>query len=38
VALAGGSLPYDTYCLWKAARDHQALASFVGAVRAGVPK
>eukprot|EP01034_Spumella_vulgaris_P039168 gene39168-48377_t len=31
VALAGSSLPYDTYCLWKAARDHQALASFVEA-------
>lgn len=38
VALAGSSLPYDTYCLWKATRDHQALAAFVEAVRAGTPK
>ena len=33
VALADGALPYDTYCLWKEARDHQALSAFVDAVR-----
>jgi DNA-binding transcriptional LysR family regulator len=36
VALSGSSLPYDTYCLWKQARDHQALSAFVEAVRVGV--
>lgn len=25
--------PYETHCLWKTAREHEALASFVGAVR-----
>lgn len=35
VPLQDAGMPYDTYCLWKAARDHQALAAFLGAVRAG---
>jgi len=26
--------PYDTYCLWKTDREHQALAAFLDAVRA----
>lgn len=34
VPLKGDTVPYDTYCLWKAMRDHQALAAFVATVRA----
>jgi DNA-binding transcriptional LysR family regulator len=33
VPLAGATVPYDTYCLWKTARDHQALAAFLASVR-----
>lgn len=30
--------PYDTYCLWKTARDNAALAAFVNAVRSASDK
>ena len=32
--LATQSTPYDTYCLWKTARDHAALDAFLATVRA----
>ncbi|MBW8722038.1 MAG: LysR family transcriptional regulator, partial [Polaromonas sp.] len=35
VPLDVSTTPYDTHCLWKTARDHQALTAFVAAVRAG---
>ncbi|MGE0498034.1 MAG: LysR family transcriptional regulator [Ramlibacter sp.] len=38
VPLDSASVPYDTYCLWKTARDHQALAAFLEAVRAGAAR
>jgi DNA-binding transcriptional LysR family regulator len=34
VPLDVSTTPYETHCLWKTARDHQALAAFVKAVRA----
>lgn len=34
VPLASESTPYDTYCLWKTARDHAALSAFLATVRA----
>ena len=34
VPLEAASLPYETHCLWKTARDHTALGAFLGAVRA----
>lgn len=34
VPLDSTSAPYNTYCLWKTARGHQAMAAFLGAVRA----
>jgi len=34
VPLDMATTPYDTYCLWKTARDNPALAAFVDAVRA----
>ncbi len=33
VPLNTATTPYDTYCLWKTARDNAALAAFVSAVR-----
>lgn len=33
VPLEAASLPYETHCLWKTARDHTALGAFLGAVR-----
>lgn len=33
VPLDGDTVPYNTYCLWKAARGHQALAAFLDTVR-----
>ncbi|MCY1166480.1 MAG: LysR family transcriptional regulator [Pseudomonadota bacterium] len=38
VPLDSETTPYDTYCLWKTAREHPALASFVETVRASAPK
>lgn len=35
VPLDSASAPYNTYCLWKTARNHQAMAAFLAAVRAG---
>lgn len=35
VSLDTPSLPYDTYCLWKTARSHLALAAFLAEVRVG---
>lgn len=37
VPLDAATTPYETHCLWKTARDHQALAAFVTAVRAIAP-
>lgn len=37
VPLDAATTPYDTHCLWKTARDHQALVAFVKAVRAMAP-
>lgn len=37
VPLDVATTPYETHCLWKTARDHQALAAFVKAVRAIAP-
>ena len=37
VPLDAATTPYETHCLWKTARDHQALAAFVKAVRAIAP-
>lgn len=37
IALDDETTPYDTYCLWKTAREHPALAAFVAAVRASAP-
>jgi len=34
VPLDSETTPYDTYCLWKTARDNAALSSFLDAVRA----
>jgi DNA-binding transcriptional LysR family regulator len=34
VPLDAPTLPYETQCLWKTARDHTALGAFLGAVRA----
>jgi DNA-binding transcriptional LysR family regulator len=36
VPLLGETLPYETHCLWKTARDHAALGAFLAAVRASV--
>lgn len=36
VPLNTASTPYDTYCLWKTARDNPALAAFVQAVQAAI--
>ncbi|MBK6651715.1 MAG: LysR family transcriptional regulator [Betaproteobacteria bacterium] len=33
VPLASDSTPYETYCLWKKARDHAAMAAFLDTVR-----
>jgi DNA-binding transcriptional LysR family regulator len=38
VPLDTATTPYDTYCLWKTARDNPALAAFVDAVRAAPGK
>ena len=35
VLLDSATMPYDTYCLWKTDRDHQALTAFLAAVRPG---
>ena len=37
VPLDAATTPYDTHCLWKTARDHQAMAAFVKAVREIAP-
>jgi DNA-binding transcriptional LysR family regulator len=34
VPLDAATVPYDTYCLWKKARDHPALVAFIEAVQA----
>ena len=36
IPLSDPGAPYDTYCLWKTASTHPALAAFVDTVRAGV--
>ena len=33
IPLASESTPYDTYCLWKTARDHAAMEAFLDTVR-----
>lgn len=33
IPLASESTPYDTYCLWKTARDHAAMEAFLNTVR-----
>ncbi|MBX3653743.1 MAG: LysR family transcriptional regulator [Ramlibacter sp.] len=38
VPLDAATIPYDTYCLWKTARDHLALSAFLEAVRAGAAR
>lgn len=38
VPLETATIPYDTHCLWKTARDNAALAAFVSAVRAASGK
>ncbi|WP_137895851.1 LysR family transcriptional regulator [Ramlibacter sp. 2FC] len=35
VPLDSATIPYDTYCLWKSARDHVAVQAFVAAVQEG---
>ena len=35
IPLSDPGAPYDTYCLWKTASTHPALAAFVDTVRAG---